>query len=266
MEKLISTANYRIKRLIHLAKANVRKEQNLFVIEGYREIKMAIEMNFRIEELYICPEVKVANEVNDIVDCVSCQVFDISKKLFEKVAYRDNTDGIIALAIPKYLTLSKMHLSKNPLILILESVEKPGNLGALLRTADAASLDGVLVCDPKTDIFNPNVIRSSLGCVFTQQVITCTSDEAIRFCREKGIKTHAAALTAKKYYNEADLKTPCAIVMGTESSGLTNIWLKRSDEQIKIPMLGKVDSLNVSTSAAILVFEAMRQRGFKVTP
>jgi RNA methyltransferase, TrmH family len=264
MEKLTSTANFRIKRLIHLSKANTRKELNLFVIEGYREIKMAISMNFKIEELYICPELNDAWAFNDLTGKVSCPVFDISKKLFEKVAYRDNTDGIIALAEPKYLALNKMHLSKNPLILVLESVEKPGNLGALLRTADAASLDGVIVCDPKTDIFNPNVIRSSLGCVFTQQVVTCTSEDTIRFCNEKGIKTYAAALTAKNYYHETDLKSPSAIVMGTESTGLTDVWLKNSDEQIKIPMQGKVDSLNVSTSAAILVFEAMRQRGFKV--
>ena len=166
------------------------------------------------------------------------------------------------MAKPKQHALSDLKLSDNPFIIILESVEKPGNLGAILRTADAASIDAVVVCNPSTDLYNPNVIRSSVGGLFTVQTAVCTSSEAINWLREKGIASYAAELEAADFYQDVDFTTPSAIVMGTEADGLTEMWLNNANKRIKIPMRGEIDSLNVSVSTAVLTFEAMRQRGF----
>ena len=264
IDKIISLQNPRIKNIVRLSKAKERKEQHLMVVEGFREITMAFHSGFEMKELYFSKESNLHIDALKFLDQLpkSTTVIEVGKSVFEKIAYRENSDGLLALAVPKYLALDNLKLMANPLILVLESVEKPGNLGAILRTADAAALDAIIVCDPQTDIYNPNVIRSSLGCIFSKQVATCSTTEAISYLQKKGIKSFAAALTAKQYYHETDLKGPSAIVMGTEADGLTDTWLKGADCQIKIPMGGRVDSLNVSTSAAILVFEAKRQRGF----
>lgn len=261
--KLTSLVNPRIKHIVQLSKSRERKLHDTIVVEGYREINMALIHGFKLKEFYFCPEIIDSSKVNELIASKDIEVFEISKAIFEKVAYREHSDGLLALFTPKYLALEEIKLSENPLILVVESVEKPGNLGALLRTADAARLDAIVVCDARTDIYNPNVIRSSLGCVFSQQVVTCSNADAMAFFKARGIKTFAAALPAKKFYHETNLNLPAAIVMGTEADGLTDTWLNGADEQIKIPMGGKVDSLNVSTSAAILVFEALRQRGFR---
>lgn len=264
MEKITSLQNTRIKNIVHLSKAKERKEQNLMVVEGYREISMAVSSGYDIAELYYSQEVNLHAGAHILFSKLPsrCQLLEVSKAVFEKIAYRENSDGLIALINPRYLKPHDLKLSNNPLLLVLESVEKPGNLGAILRTADAAAIDAIIVCDPQTDIFNPNVIRSSLGCIFSQQVAVCTNGEALAFLREKGIQSYAAALTAKQFYHETDFRTPSAIVMGTEADGLSDAWLTEADAQVKIPMGGKADSLNVSTAAAILVFEAKRQRGF----
>lgn len=264
MDKITSLQNPRIKNIVHLSKSRERKAQNLIVVEGFREISMALINGYLIKELFFTGEINLhpgfEQLKKDHLD--SMLLTEVTKEVFEKIAYRENSDGLLALFEPRFLGLDALKLSTNPLLLILESVEKPGNLGALLRTADAASLDAIIVCDQQTDIFNPNVIRSSLGCIFSQQVITCSTDEAIFFLRKNKITSYAAALTAAKFYHETDFTGSCAIIMGTEADGLTDKWLTGADSQIKIPMSGKVDSLNVSTSAAILVFEAKRQRGF----
>jgi RNA methyltransferase, TrmH family len=264
IEKITSLQNPRIKNIIHLLKASERQKQNLMVVEGFREISMAYKANFEIKELYFSREVTIHQRSADLMQQLSPEVriAEVTKAVFEKMAYRDNSDGLIALVTPKYKKADDLILSSKPLVLVLESVEKPGNLGAMLRTSDAAALDTIIICDPQTDIYNPNVIRSSLGCVFTQQIITCGTTEALSFLKSKGIKTYAAALTATCFYHETDFNVPCAIVMGSEANGLSNTWLKNADEMVKIPMNGKVDSLNVATSAAILIFEAKRQRGF----
>jgi RNA methyltransferase, TrmH family len=265
VEKIESLQNARIKNVIRLSKARERKEQHVILIEGFREISMAVNSGFIIKEMYFSTEVNHHPGTESLFQNLpsSCRKMEVSKPVFEKMAYRENSDGLIALAIPRNITLEELKLSPNPLLLVVEAVEKPGNLGAILRTADAALLDAIIVCDPQTDIYNPNVIRSSLGCIFTQQVVVCTSDEALLFLKKKGIRSFAAALTAHQYYHQTDFKGPSAIVMGTEADGLTNTWLEKADAQVKIPMLGKADSLNVSTSTAILVFEAKRQRGFE---
>lgn len=262
-DPIISPANPHIKNILRLqANSRDRHNQNLFVIEGYREISRAMVSGIEIKELYVCRELDRQGRSGELSDQDSrMQVFEVGKAAFARIAYREGSDGLMALAVPKNLKLDNLKLSLNPLILILESVEKPGNLGAIMRTADAAGIDAVIVCDPLTDIYNPNAIRSAVGCIFTRQVVTCTSKDAIEWLKLKKIKIYAAALSdyALKYY-QMNFIGPTAIVMGTEATGLSNEWLDNSDNQIIIPMKGIADSMNVSTAAAVLVFEAVRQR------
>ncbi len=264
-EKISSVQNPKVKNVLHLGKASERKEQNLFIVEGFREITLAANAGYEFKSLFFCPEIGKAKQVADLVSYLSKRttVFEITFSVFEKMAYRENSDGLIAVMVPKYLKPEELKLSENPLIIVLEKVEKPGNLGAVLRTADAAKVDAVLVCDPATDIFNPNVVRSSIGCLFTNQVVCCTSQEAVAWMRKQKIRSFAAALTASHFYHQTDMSGPTAIILGTEADGLTEFWLKESDDQIKIPMLGQIDSLNVSNATAIMVYEAKRQRNFK---
>jgi TrmH family RNA methyltransferase len=236
--------------------------QNLFVIEGYREIIRAMASGIEIKELYVCQELDRIGRSQDLMlQDIRMQVIEVGKNAFARIAYREGSDGLIALAVPRNLGLPELKLSREPLILILESVEKPGNLGAIMRTADAADIDAVIVCDPLTDIYNPNAIRSGVGCIFTRQVVTCTSTEALDWLHNQKFHIFAAALSEKALvYHQIDYHGPTAIVMGTEATGLSREWLDKADAQIIIPMKGIADSLNVSTSAAVIVFEAVRQR------
>jgi TrmH family RNA methyltransferase len=258
-----SSGNPHIKNILRLQTNNrERHSQNLFVIEGYREISRAMDSGIEIKKLYVCRELdrQGRSEVLSGNDS-RIQIFEVGKDAFARIAYREGSDGLIALAVPRTLKLNELNLNSNPLLLILESIEKPGNLGAIMRTADAAGIDAVIVCDPLTDIYNPNAIRSGVGCIFTRQVVTCSSKEAIKWLKNNKIKIYAAALTDKALvYHQIDFLGPTAFVMGTEATGLSSEWLDNSDYQIKIPMQGIADSLNVSTSAAVLVFEAVRQR------
>ncbi|MES2733242.1 MAG: RNA methyltransferase [Bacteroidota bacterium] len=263
MELITSLQNPRIKNVIRLEKASERREQNLIVIEGLRELSLAVQAGFTIQSLFICQE-KVRNAAEMLALQQKAEsVFEVNVPVFEKMAYRDNTDGVIALAVPRRLTLADLQLSPQALVIVLEAVEKPGNLGAILRTADAAHIDAVIICDPQTDLFNPNTIRSSIGCLFTNQVVVSSTAEVQAWLRHKKIRSYAAALTATHFYHQTDFTTPSAIVMGTEATGLSEAWLTGADQQIKVPMQGKIDSLNVSASTAILVYEARRQRNFE---
>jgi len=264
-ERITSLQNPKIKNIIRLEKAKEREEQNLFLIEGLHEGIMAVRAGYQIHSIFYCPDIIAARDIEKLVSKAGLSegIFEITKEVYQKIAYRTGTEGLCILARPVKQKLNELRLSQVPLILVLEAVEKPGNLGAILRTADAAGLDAVIICDPKTDFYNPNVVRSSIGCLFTVQTASCTNEEALDFLNTHGIKAYAAALTAEHFYQETDFDKPSAIIMGTESTGLSDFWLYKSEKQIKIPMLGKIDSLNVSTSAAILVFEAMRQRGFR---
>ena len=263
MELITSLQNPRIKNVIRLGeKASERREQNLIVIEGMRELRLAVQAGFTLEQLFVCPE-----KVRSFPDLTqlyrqATRAYDVSVPVFEKMAYRDNTDGLVALVEPRRPRLSDLTLSPQPLVLVLEAVEKPGNLGAILRTADAARVDAVIVCDPQTDLFNPNTIRSSIGCLFTNQVAVATTAEVQAWLREQGIRSFAAALTANEFYHHLDFTGPTALVLGTEATGLTDAWLRGADLPIKVPMQGKIDSLNVSATTAILVYEARRQRNF----
>lgn len=259
-----SAQNPKIKALAQLEKPRMRREEGVFVIEGFREIRLAQEAGYDIQQVFWCRSVVSPHPVEAFIAALpeSASVYDVSADLFAKIAYRENVDGLLVVARMRSLELAQLRLPPNPLLLVLESVEKPGNLGAILRTADAARVDAVLVCDPQTDIYNPNVVRASLGCLFSCQIAVDSSANVLAFLRQRGIRAYAAALTATQWYHQADFTVPSAIVMGSEAFGLSETWLRGTDARIKIPMLGKVDSLNVSASTAILVYEARRQRGF----
>jgi TrmH family RNA methyltransferase len=254
---------YKRQQIAQLSKARERRELGLVAMEGAREIGLAIDAGYVPETLYVCPEIYSRSEYPDLLKRIPEQKqIEIAPAIFEKLAYREGSDGLIALIRPKDHSLKNIVLPENPFVIILEAVEKPGNLGAVLRTADAGKVDAVIICDPTTDLYNPNAIRSSVGCLFTVPVGICSSQEALQWMKEKGIKSFAAELTASNWYQDCDFKAPSAIIMGTEADGLTDFWLTNADARIKIPMRGKIDSLNVSVSTAILTFEAMRQRGF----
>jgi len=263
-EKITSLQNPKIKNLRKLEKASERREQNLILVEGLRETVLAQRAGYVITSLFVCEEFLKQDPTYNLKALTGLasriSVYDISREVYESLAYRETTEGVIATARPGSHSFAKMQLSNNPLILVIEGVEKPGNLGAMLRTCDAAQVDAVIICDGKTDVYNPNVLRSSLGTVFTQQIIVCESAEAIDFLKQKNITIYAAELTAADFYFAQNLKKPAAIVVGTEATGLSETWISAADARIKIPMLGKIDSLNVSVSAAVLLFEAVRQR------
>lgn len=258
MEEIITSAqNPKIKRLLALQqKSSERREAGLFVVEGCREIEHCLEAGYEIDTIFVCPEI-AGDYCHPRSDRGS---FTVSPAVYEKIAYRSGTEGIIAEVRTKSLGLADLQLGENPLIVVLESVEKPGNLGAVLRSADASGADAVIVCDPWTDLYNPNLIRSSIGAIFTVPCVACSSAECIEFLKAHGIKILTAQLQDSDLYYDSDMKCGVAIVMGTESTGLTDIWRKAADAHIRIPMLGRLDSLNVSVSAAILLFEAVRQR------
>lgn len=259
---ITSHHNPKIKSLIALEKPRERKKQCLFIIEGKKEIGLAIKAGYRIGNLFFCEELIRMEEVMEL-GLPEKALLPITRPVFDKIAVRENSGGVIAVAEQKPHLLTHLNLGENPLLLVLEAVEKPGNLGAILRTADAAGVDAVIVCDPQTDLYNPNVIRSSIGCIFSVQVATASSDETIAWLTELGIGFHGASPHASKPYYEQDFTKPSAIVMGTESSGLSEQWITRSQGNVIIPMAGRADSMNVSTAAAVLVFEARRQRGFR---
>ena len=266
MELITSLQNSRIKNINKLStKSKERKEQNLFIIEGARELSLALAGNYDLDSIYVCPELFEKTDYPEVLHSHSTNknnIFEVTESVFKKIAYREGSDGILALAKPQSHTLSDLKLPDNPFLILLEAVEKPGNLGAILRTADAAKADAVIICDPLTDIYNPNVIRSSVGCIFTVPVAVCSNKEALQFLHSKHIRSFAAELTSAQWYQDADFTSPSAIIMGTEADGLTSFWLDNANARIKIPMRGVIDSLNVSVSTAILTFEAMRQRGF----
>lgn len=257
MEELVSIKNPKVKRLVALQqKSALRRETGLFVVEGRREVEHCIEAGYEIDSLFVCPA--FCQDINFHID--DKRLFSISKEIYEKVAYREGTEGVMAEVKARHLDLESLHLGDSPLVMVLESVEKPGNLGAILRSADAAGANAVLVCDPLTDLYNPNLIRASLGGIFSVPVVACTSQQAISFLKMKGIRILTAQLQDSELYYDTDMKCGTAIVMGTESTGLSDLWRRAADAHIRIPMLGRLDSLNVSVSAAILLFEAVRQR------
>ncbi len=267
MEKITSVQNPKIKNLKKLDKASERRQQNLILIEGLREVVLALRAGYEIAELFVCEElVKDSKEypLHEIRNSkFEIRNFEINKAVYDSLAYRETTEGVIATAKPKKHSLENLQLKSNPLILVIEGVEKPGNLGAMLRTCDAVGVDAVIICDAKTDLYNPNVIRSSIGTIFTNRIAVCETSEAIGFLKKNNVFTYAAELGATQTYFQKKFRQPSAVIVGTEAAGLSEEWLKAANEKIKIPMSGEIDSLNVSVSAAVLLFEAVRQRSEK---
>lgn len=266
IETITSAQNPKVKTLLELQeKSRARRKEGLFVVEGSRELLHCLSAGYLAHTVFVCTEIIPQAALGQLVESVTagsekCRFFDLPKHLYEKVAYRGSTEGVIAELHCKEHSLETLDVKENPLVVVLEAVEKPGNLGAVLRSADASGADAVIVCDPLTDLYNPNLIRSSIGGVFTVPVAAASSEDTIKWLKSKNIRIYTAQLQDSKWYYDTDMRGGTALVMGTEATGLTDIWRKAADAHIKIPMLGKLDSLNVSVSAAILLFEAVRQR------
>ncbi len=262
LKLLTSPQNPLIKSILQLQeKARARRQSGQFAIEGRREIGLAVKGGYDITDLLFFPEKCTAEEAARLAP--GATLYEIGREVFDRIAYREGSDGLLALARAKSLELDALQLSDNPLILVAEAPEKPGNIGALLRTADAARLDAVIIANPKGDLYNPNIIRSSVGCLFTTQVATGTTTDVIYFLKAKGVALYAAALQDASEYHHCDFTTPTALVVGTEDSGLTQEWRDAAVRNIQIPMQGEIDSMNVSVAAAVLIFEAKRQRNFQ---
>ena len=262
-KEITSVQNPYIKELYQLKeKSRDRKKSGLFLIEGEREIGLAIKGNYDIETILYYPQLFSEAQLIGLTT-TPLNIIQISKEVYQKLAHRETTEGVIAVVRTKSHDLKNIKFkSERPLILVIEAPEKPGNIGAILRTADAANVDAVIIANPKTDLYNPNIIRSSVGCVFTNQIATGSTSEIILFLKDQRIAIYCAALQASEIYTTQDFTTATAIVMGTEATGLSTEWLEQSTQNIIIPMQGEIDSMNVSVAAGILVFEASRQRNF----
>lgn len=256
---ITSKTNPKIKNIIKLEKASERREQNRILIEGRREIERAVACGFEIDTLFVCPDLAKKR-----AGITARSIEEVSLEVFEKIAYREGSDGLLAVAIPRYADLQQFKpKKKNPLIIVLETVEKPGNLGAVMRTADAAGVDAVIIADQRTDLYNPNAIRASVGCIFSVPLFACSSEECIKWLKDNKITIYCTYLKASIDYLDADFRKASAIVMGTEATGISQQWVDAADQNIIIPMNGIADSLNVSVTTAIVTFEAVRQRRVK---
>jgi len=264
-----SVQNLRIKQVVKLRRRSHRDKQGLFIIEGCREIRLAVNNRQMPAWLFFCEDFfQHAGEHELIVQCreLGCEIFKCSTHVFRKISYRARPEGVLAVARQAKLTFDNIRLSRHPLVIIAESIEKPGNLGTILRSADAAGVDAVIVCDQCTDIYNPNVIRASIGTIFAIPVIETSSVDTLAWLREYKIKILAATPHAQKEYTSADLRQGVAIVVGAEHAGLSDFWMNKADLQVKIPMRGQADSLNVAATTTILLFEAVRQRTQPIRP
>ncbi len=275
IEKITSLQNPRLKQLVRLRDRRPRDEAGVFLVEGYREIRRALEKGVKLDELYYAPEWFLGENEPDLLaraQAAGAHLFELSQDAFAKVAYRERPDGLLAVAPQWKRTLSDIEKGSgresrsdrdsrpDPFFLVVEAIEKPGNLGTILRSADAAGCDGVIVCDPVTDLFNPNVVRASTGVLFSVPCVVEESPRVLAWLRQRGIRIAATTPAAEKLYTDADLRGPLAVVMGSEQYGLSEFWLKEADLPVRIPMAGQADSLNVAMAAMITLFEAVRQR------
>ncbi|MDA0577068.1 MAG: RNA methyltransferase [Verrucomicrobia bacterium] len=264
--RITSLTNPRVKDAVKLRQRSHRDALGLLLIEGYREIKRALDNQFFPVELYFAPELfQGENEPALIARCEAqgVQLFECAAGVFQKMSYRDRPDGLLAVAKQPRPTLATLDVPANALLIVAESIEKPGNLGTILRSADAAGVHAVLVCDRCTDIYNPNVVRASIGTLFSVPVVEAPTDETLQWLHTRGIQLVAAMPAAEALYTDMDLTRPTAIIVGTEQYGLSEAWQQAADVRVRIPMLGQADSLNVASAATILLYEAQRQRGFK---
>jgi RNA methyltransferase, TrmH family len=253
---ITSLQNPRVKHIVRLRDdKRRRREEGLMLVEGYDEIRLALAARHRPSTLLSAPELTTLE-----MDAVGAERITVKRAVFEKMSYRENPDGWLAVFPIPRVSLDDLTLSDAPLVIVAESVEKPGNLGAILRTADAAYVDALLVCDPRVDLWNPNVVRASRGAVFSIPAVECDNESAWEWLKRRGIRVLAATPAAQTLYWAVDLRQPVAIAVGTEDEGLSEFWMSHADVKVKIPMLGRVNSLNVSVSTALIVYEAVRQR------
>lgn len=263
MIEITSLQNPKVKHLVGLRDRRERDLSNEFLIEGYREVLRAVDAGWRMTQLYYCPEFFLGTNEQALIDRIErygAQLFLCSKNVFEKLSYRDRPDGLLAVSTQKTTPLNDL---KKEFLIVAEAIEKPGNLGTILRTADAVGVDGLILADKCTDLFNPNVVRASVGTLFSVPVAEASGEEALKWLKDNGIQILAATPHAKHEYTEVDLTVPLAIVLGTEQLGLSDRWMKNADIQVRIPMMGIADSLNVSTASSVLMYEALRQRRLK---
>lgn len=253
---ITSLQNPRVKHIVRLRDDKRQRQMDgLMLVEGFDEIQLALSAGYKPQTVLSAPELASRQ-----IDQVNAETITVNRSVFEKLSYRQNPDGWLAIfSIPR-VSLDDLKLSQTPLIIVAESIEKPGNLGAILRTADAARVDALFVCDPRVDAYSPNVVRASRGTLFTVPVIETNSTQAVVFLQRNGIRVLAATPSAEDEYTRQDLRVPLAIVVGTEAEGLSEFWLSQADMKVKIPMMGKVNSLNVSVSTALIVYDALRQR------
>ena len=261
-ELIRSVQNPRIKAVKRLEKAAERKETGCFVVEGLRELSLAQRGGYVIRQLFSCETLMKRDPLYDPRPLFgAAEVYPVTEDVYRSMAYRDSTEGLLGVVERKTGTLGDLSLPADPLILVIDRVEKPGNLGAMLRTADAAGADAVMLCDPQTDCFNPNVVRASLGTLFTLSVVMTTAEEACSYLRRHHIPTYAACLSEDSItYTQPDYRKGAAFLLGSEAVGLSAFWLQQADLRVMIPMRGRIDSLNVSVAAALLLFEARRQQ------
>ena len=253
---ITSTQNPRVKHIVRLRDdKKTRQEDGLMLVEGFDEIQLALAAGHTPQTLLSAPEL-----ASRALTFSARETLTVSRAVFEKISYRENPDGWMGIFPIPQTSLEDLELSKTPLIVVAESIEKPGNLGAILRTADAAGVDALLVCDARVDVWNPNVVRASRGAVFSVSIVACENVEALKWLKGGAMRVVAASPSAEEIYSEVDLKSPVAIVVGTEDEGLSDFWMTNAEVKVKIPMMGKVNSLNVSVSTALILYEATRQR------
>ena len=258
---ITSLQNPTVKETIKLRNHRDREERGVFLIEGYRELKRAVDAGWKIETLFYSPDWFLGEKNQDLIEQAKCPTQECSREVFAKLSYRDRPDGLLAVAPQVHLGLNDLSLKKTPFLLIAESIEKPGNLGTMLRSCDAAGVDAVLLCDPTTDLYNPNVVRSSVGTLFTLPIIEAATSEVIPFLKKHGITIVAATPRGTCEFTKANFQVPLAIAMGTEQYGLTEFWIDHAEVQVQIPMFGVADSLNVASATTLLLYEVIRQRG-----
>jgi TrmH family RNA methyltransferase len=261
---ITSTANPRVKELVRIRRRRHRDRSGAILVEGFDELALAVRSGARPRSVYVCPELAGEGGAQQrlLASCAEAgsELVSASRAVFEKIAYRGSPDGWLALLPAVDTDLDRLRLPRDPLVVVCEAVEKPGNLGAILRTADAAGVAAVIAAGPVTDWENPNLVRASKGALFTVPVAEGTAGEVMAWLRRAGIAVVATTPDAPRPYTSADLTGPIAIVVGSEQQGLTDTWLAGADLTVHIPMSGLIDSINVATSAAIVAYEAVRQR------
>ncbi|HEV2412295.1 MAG TPA: RNA methyltransferase [Candidatus Saccharimonadales bacterium] len=263
---ITSPQNPRIKELVKLKNRRKRDERKVVLIEGYRAVLSALENNFKLSEIYYCPDLYLGENETKLVELAikgGAKDFQTTKDVFIKIAYRDRPEGIIAIAPQVHHKLEDLKVDDHSLFLVAEAIEKPGNLGTMLRSSDAARISGVIVCDPRTDVYNPNVVRASIGTLFTVPIVTTNTEEFVLWKDKHDITTLATTPSATTIYTDVDMTGRVALILGTEQVGLSDEWLEMADEKILIPMYGQADSLNVSAATTLVLFEAVRQRRLK---